>query len=35
MIHGLIAFCQMAVGVLAHGVNPDGTPATTIYEPKK
>jgi hypothetical protein len=31
VIHGGVAFCQMAIAIIGHGHNPDGTPAQVAY----
>lgn len=31
VIHGGVAFCQMAIAIIGHNYNPDGTPAQVAY----
>ena len=34
-IHGLVAFCQVAIAIIGHSYNPDGTPAAVGYQKEK
>lgn len=34
-IHGLVAFCQVAIAIVGHSYNPDGTPAVVSYQQKE
>lgn len=32
-LHGAVGLAQLAVGMVAHNYNPDGTPAVLPYDP--